>query len=257
MAYRDFYQNVLNELLTKYIINKTNNILVVCGGLGDKKLLENLGFSCVTISNLDERMKADDFKPYDWDFQDAEDLKYKDEQFDFVIVRAGLHHCRSPHKALCEMYRVAKTGILAFEARDNMFIRLACFLKIAEKHEISAVGGNNLQYGGIRNSSIPNYVYRWTEREVMKTIRSYAPYAKHSFRFFYSLNLPLHGSLLRKKFPLRFFVMVVAPLIKIFTLIFPKQCNQFAVLVMKPNLPQDLQPWLEQTDKGLVVKKHS
>lgn len=257
MMHHDFYQNVLNKLLTKDVIHKTDNILVVCGGLGDKKLLENLGFSRVTISNLDERMKANDFKPYDWDFQDAEDLKYKDEQYDFVLVRVGLHHCRSPHKALCEMYRVAKTGILAFEARDNMFIRLACFLNIAEKHEISAVGGdNNSQYGGIRNSGIPNYVYRWTQREVMKTICSFAPYAKHSFRFFYSLRLPLPSLLLRNKFTLRRLVLLVAPFIKIFTFIFPKQCNQFGILVMKPNLPQDLQPWLEWTDKGFIVKKN-
>jgi ubiquinone/menaquinone biosynthesis C-methylase UbiE len=258
MIHHDFYQNMLNELLTKDVIHKTDNILVVCGGLGDKKLLENLGFSRVTISNLDERMKADDFKPYDWDFQDAEDLKYKDEQYDFVLVRVGLHHCRSPHKALCEMYRVAKTGILAFEARDSMFIRLACFLKITEKYEISAVGGdNNLQYGGVRNSGIPNYVYRWTEREAMKTINSYAPYAKHGFQFSYSLRLPFEGILLRKKFALKLLVMIIAPFIKIFTFIFPKQCNQLAVLVMKPNLPQDLQPWLDRTDKGFVVKKHS
>jgi len=248
---------VLNELLKKDVIHKTDNILVVCGGLGDKKLLENLGFSRVTISNLDERMKANDFKPYDWDFQDAEDLKYKDEQFDFVLVRAGLHHCRSPHKALCEMYRVAKTGILAFEARDNIFIRLACFLNIVEEYEISAVLGNNSQYGGVRNSGIPNYVYRWTEREVVKTIRSYAPYAKHDFRFFHLLNLRLHGFLLRKKSLLRFLVMIVVPLIKSFTFVFPKQSNQFAALVMKPNLPQDIQPWLQQIDKAFVMKKQS
>ena len=67
MMCRDYYHNVLNELLKKEVLNKTDDILVVCGGLGDKKLLENLGFSRVTISNLDERMKASDFKPYDWD----------------------------------------------------------------------------------------------------------------------------------------------------------------------------------------------
>ena len=257
MMCRDYYHNVLNELLKKEVLNKTDNILVVCGGLGDKKLLENLGFSRVTISNLDERMKASDFKPYDWDLQDVEDLKYKNEQYDFVFVRVGLHHCCSPHKALCEMYRVAKIGVLAFEARDSLFIRLACFLKATEKYEISAVGGgNNLQYGGVRNSGIPNYVYRWTEREVMKTINTYAPYAKHSFQFFYSLRLPFEGILLRKKFALKLLVMIIAPFIKIFTFIFPKQSNQLAFLVMKPNLPQDLQPWLDQTDKGFVVKKH-
>ena len=258
MIHRDFYHNVLRKLLKKEVLKKTDNILVVCGGLGDKKLLENLGFSRVTISNLDERIKADEFQPYKWDFQDVEDLKCKDEQYDFVFVRVGLHHCSSPHKALCEMYRVAKTGILAFEARDSMFIRLACFLKIVEKYEISAVvGDNNLQYGGVRNTGIPNYVYRWTEREIMKTISSYAPYAKHSFKFFYSLRLPFDGILLRRKFTLKLLVMIAAPFIKIFTVIFPKQCNQLAILIMKSNFPQNLQPWLEQTDKGFVVKKHS
>ena len=65
----------------------------------------------------------------------------------------------------------------------------------------------------------------------------------------------LTGLLLRNKFTLRRLVLLVAPFIKIFTFIFPKQSNQFGILLMKPNLPQDLQPWLEWTDKGFIVKK--
>jgi hypothetical protein len=37
------------------------------------------------------------------------------------------------------------------------------------------VVGDEYLYGGVKNTPIPNYVYLWTEREVTKTISSFAP----------------------------------------------------------------------------------
>jgi ubiquinone/menaquinone biosynthesis C-methylase UbiE len=56
---------------------------------------------------------GDEFAPFSWSFQDAEQLSFEDEAFDYVFVHAGLHHCASPHRALLEMYRVARRGIMA------------------------------------------------------------------------------------------------------------------------------------------------
>jgi ubiquinone/menaquinone biosynthesis C-methylase UbiE len=82
--------------------------LVVCRGEFDRDTLLEEGYTAVTISNLDDRVRGDEFAPYAWSFQDAEALSFPDRSFDYCIVHAGLHHCASPHRALLEMYRAAR-----------------------------------------------------------------------------------------------------------------------------------------------------
>ena len=95
----------------------------------------------------------------------------------------GLHHCHSPHRGLLELYRVARQGVLVFEPRDTALVRLGVRLNLGQKYEVAAVSHNGLSAGGVGNSQIPNYIYRWSEREVEKTILSYAPYGQPRFRF--------------------------------------------------------------------------
>lgn len=40
-------------------------------------------------------------------------------------------------------------------------------LGVALDYELPAVSENNFTHGGVENGPIPNYVYRWTEREVI------------------------------------------------------------------------------------------
>ena len=56
--------------------------------------------------------------PYRWELADAEALPYEDDAFDWAVISAGLHHCRSPHAALLELYRVARRGCCL---RRNLF----------------------------------------------------------------------------------------------------------------------------------------
>jgi ubiquinone/menaquinone biosynthesis C-methylase UbiE len=63
---------------------------------------------------------------------DAERLTYGDGSFDVVIAHAGLHHCHSPHRALLEMYRVARKAAIAFESRDSRLIRTAVRLGLVQ-----------------------------------------------------------------------------------------------------------------------------
>ena len=53
-------------------------------------------------------------------------------------------------------------------------MRVAQRLGVVDEYELTAVADNGLPAGGVRNSPVPNYVYRWTEREVEKTIASAA-----------------------------------------------------------------------------------
>ncbi len=129
------------ENVEKWIKNRSVNILVVAGGETDCNVFKGLGFVNVTISNINQGVanKIDQYAPFKWCYQDAENLSFDENSFDFVIVHAALHHCFSPHRALLNIYRVAKQGVILFEARDNLLMRLAEFLGIAQTYEHMAV----------------------------------------------------------------------------------------------------------------------
>src|SRR5260221_1631337 len=111
---KDHYTNALRKLLDQGLIKREMQVLVVCGGPHDREILLSAGFTNVTISNVDPRLTGTEFAPFTWCFQDAENLTFKDGEFDFCIAHDGLHHCQSPHRGLLEMYRVAKKGLLVF-----------------------------------------------------------------------------------------------------------------------------------------------
>ena len=226
-------------------------VLVVAGGPADRDAFRALEFEHVTISNVDEEVTADELEPYEWSFQDAEALAYPDASFDLTVVSAGLHHCRSPHRALLELYRVARVAALALESRDSALMRAAVKLGAVDKYELAAVAAHGLRSGGVANTSTPNYVYRWSEREVEKTVASFAPHARHRVRFFRGFELPeslleadsgaARARLLR----------LAAPVVGGLTRVFPRQANLFAFVVEKPRLPDDLQPWMRVEDGDL------
>jgi hypothetical protein len=86
-----------------------------------------------------------------------------------------LHHCASPHRALLEMYRVARKAAAVFEARDSLMMRSAIALGFTGDFELEAVSGEGYESGGLNNGPIPNSNFRWTEREVVETIRAADP----------------------------------------------------------------------------------
>jgi SAM-dependent methyltransferase len=222
-----FYRRVVGELLEHDLLRRDHAVVVVGGGELDRRVLADHGLDRVTLTNLD---------PTQGDVEDAEALSYADGSFDFGIVSAALHHCRSPHRALLELYRVSRVGVLALEARDSTLMRLANRIGVAEEYELTVVAAEGFRTGGVANSAVPNYVYRWTEREVEKTIRSAAPERRHRFVWFRELELPVSvleatgkSAWRLARWPLRALVTVV-----------PSQANLFAFAVLKG----ELQPWM-------------
>ena len=181
-----FYKDCINEIIN----NKNASILVIGGGENDKLVFQENGFIDVTISNIDERQSDSEYYPYKHCFQNAENLSYKDNEFDYVTAHATLHHFSSPHRGLTEMYRVAKKGVVVIESRDSWLMRLLIKFKITPDFETAAIYDHNCKYGGVNNTCIPNYIYRWTEHEVEKTIKSYAPYVKHKILYRYGSDKP-------------------------------------------------------------------
>ena len=235
--------------LKKLIKDKEAKILVVAGSQLDKQVFMDLGFKNVILSNLDSRMNQNEFKPYQWSFQDAENLTYDDNEFDFAVIHAALHHCRSPHKALLEMYRVSKKGVFSVEAKDSLLMKLAVKFNLTYQYEIDSVFDNDMKYGGVANTEIPNFVYRWTENEIEKVVNCYAPFSKHKIRYFYGFSLPKF----RTQFPLN---RLLHNILKIILQLIPKkQGNLFAFFIEKPNLYEDYFPWIIYKENKFSLNK--
>lgn len=249
---KHFYCALLRRHLGSGALTEDMSVLVVCGTAKDKTVFTEVGFKDVTISNLDARLPASEFSPYSWSFQDAENLQFPDSHFDFVVVNAGLHHCHSPHRALLEMYRVAKSIVLVIEARESFLMKLALKLGFAEEYEVCNVVTEGLEHGGVRNTIVPNYVYRWTEREVVKAIASYAPHAKPEIEFYYDLRFPFTSLLDRKPIYL-LATLALYHFARLAANLFPKQSNLFAFSIKKPDLPRTLVPWLKLEDDGIAL----
>ena len=249
----DFYLNVIKHLVKKNILDIKMKILIAAAGSADKARFLEMSFKNVTISNFDRRMKADSFKPFKWSFQDVENLSFKDKSFDFCIIHHGLHHSASPHKGLIELYRVSKNGILVFEGIDNLVSRLGVFLGFSESYELAAVFNNNLKYGGFRNTGVPNFVYRWTPREILKTVSSIEPFLRPKIKFFYGLELPFDRLKKMKNKFYFIFAILAFPIIFILFFLFHKLIgNRFSFLIQKPNFIKDIHPWLKNK-KGKIL----
>jgi SAM-dependent methyltransferase len=243
-----FVESVLETLVADGVTGREASILAVCAGRPEHEVFTRLGFENAVISNVDERMSAEHFSPLGWTKQDATRLTMKDGSFDFVFVSDGLHHTSAPHAAILEMYRVARRGIIVIESRDSAVIRLAVRLGLSSEYEIDAVVDNRFESGGLDNSDVPNYVYRWTETEFTKLIRSYDPTGRHTFRFFYALNLPFEQIEMTRGRSTARMLRLAAPVLRGLGRVVKRQCNSFAMVVLKPRVPDDLWPWLASGD---------
>jgi SAM-dependent methyltransferase len=231
-----FVESVTDALLAEGVVDRSDSVLAVCAGERERDLLADRGFKRVVISNLE---LEGDMAPFEWSRQDAQALGFEDGSFDVAVVVAGLHHCASPHRALVEMYRVARKGILAVEARESLLTRAAVRFGLASEYELDAVAAHDYESGGVDDTSVPNFVYRWKEQEFRKVIRSADPTGEPSFRFFYALDVPRRVPAAR----------VIEPALTAAASVFPRLSNTMAMVALRP---RELWPWLVRKD-GRVV----
>lgn len=237
----NFYKNTISKATKARIVDINDSVLVVGGGETDKTVFLENGFKNVVISNLTLDRAYNDFAPYQWEYQDMECLTFSNDSFDWVFVHAALHHCESPHKALCEMLRVSRKGVCAFESRDSLLNACAVKLGLVPSFELEPVALSNGKDGGLRNSHIPNYIYRWTESEVRKTANTYLPQYQHRFYFYYDYLVPTQRLSMSKSLLKRSIGKIAKLITPIFRLFLPRQGNRFAFLITKA---EAIQPWL-------------
>ena len=228
MSRWNFYkQNFLKN------INKNENFLLISGSIHEIQILKNLGYTNFTTTYHDEKEEKN-LQNYGFEINknlfraDVRNLKFENQSFEYVITNATLHHVDQPHKAITEMYRVARKGVLIIESNDSLTMQIACKLKFAEEFEISSIDLKN-NSGGLLDTGVPNYVYRWTEREIIKTLKSYDPSNITHVSFSYTNDLTNVKSN-------KLYVKVLIIFAKIFFSIFKKQQNCLSIFIDKTKI---------------------
>ena len=219
-------------------ISKDCNFLLISGSEHEIDILRGCGYNKFNVTfhnpNQEKKLIEKGFSSKKNLFQsDVRDLNFENNSFDYVITNATLHHVDLPHKAITEMYRVSKKGVLIIESNDSFVMRIACKLKLAEEFEISSVDEKS-KSGGLLDKGVPNYVYRWTEREIIKLIKSYKPEINHKIYFDYGYQLKFTNSL------------IIKFIFKLFFLIFKKQQNLFSIYIEKDINKIEFNTWYKK-----------
>lgn len=109
--------------------------------------------------------------------QNAEQLSYPHNAFDYLLCKEAYHHFPRPYAALYEMIRVAKKGIVLIEPQDPvskmpLLLFLMNILSVFKSSLSAKAWKNRFSY-----EPVGNFVYKLSERELEK--------------FAAGLNLPL------------------------------------------------------------------
>lgn len=263
---KQLFLDVLKSYLRKEQIDLDASALVIGASPADCRVLRRAGFRHLVPSNISaEAVDEPGVPKADLLEIDVEDMRLAKESYETVIAYEVLHHCRSPHRGLCEMLRVARKHVIFLEPNESFMMRALVGMKMSFPYELPAVIDHNGLSGGVRNTCIPNFVYRWNEREVWKTVASAMP----EFRFkvegypYWDFTINEHEISLRKETRLstittamgsRNFIRLLKAGEQILNLIPPlrRQGNKFCCFISKPG---ELQTWLKWEADRIVLAR--
>jgi SAM-dependent methyltransferase len=214
---RTLFQRVLQRCVRSEQIDLRSSVLIVGGSYEDARILHNIGFQHMTLTNLQDlacfKLLQMDGVELELLKADAEELQIQDGTYDLVLAHEVLHHCRSPHKALLEMLRVSRKHIIILEPNESHLMRAFVKLRFSFPYELPAVIFNDFQQGGVRNTCIPNYIFRWNEREVYQTIASFIPEFDFSLyvRSYWDFNVDKSELALRSSTRIGSFTRIMGP----------------------------------------------
>ena len=219
-------------------INKKSNFLLVSASTYEVKILKDLGYLNFSITYHDESEK-NQFLDYGFKENinlfksDLRNLAFKDKSFEYAITNATIHHIDLPHKAITELYRVAIKGVLVIESTDSLIMRLATKIKLAEEFEVSSINEDK-NTGGLLDTAVPNYVYRWTEKEILKLLKSFDPKNINFVDFDYASDLTNFKD--RDSHIENILLKILIITGKIFFFFFKKQQNCMSIFIDKTKI---------------------
>jgi SAM-dependent methyltransferase len=114
------------------------SVLEVCCGSGMMAekfaragaAVTGIDFSPAAVARARERARRGGFAAR-FLVADAESLTFADRSFDVVAVHDGFHHLEHPERAICEIARVARYGVLILDPARAALTRVAVWLGIA------------------------------------------------------------------------------------------------------------------------------
>jgi SAM-dependent methyltransferase len=252
-------------------IDANEKLLVIGGSWEDVELLICAGFKDITLSNFQSEPEEDEHSNSGAKVKllviDAEQIDLPDGSFDFVFAHEVLHHCRSPHRALCEMLRVASKHVVLLEPNDSLSMRVLTWAGFSFPYEIFSVVYHGYEAGGVRDSCVPNFIYRWSAHEVRKTVSSFlAEYAflVHAYPY-WDFNVDEKDLSVRKETRIhaitsiigaRTFLVVLRGLQIAFNAlpVLRRQGNKFFCCIEKTD---QLRPWLAAGDSKIIFNRRS
>jgi len=118
------------------------SVLDVCCGSGmfseylakKQAIVTGVDLSQEAIERAHIRKKKHGFEAY-FMVADATNLPFPDDTFDVVFVHDGLHHLTEPYKAVGQMVRSAKKGIVIIEPARALITRISVALGISKDYE--------------------------------------------------------------------------------------------------------------------------
>lgn len=268
---RDQFLAVFLGHLKKCHLDTDEKVLVVGGTWEDVDLLAAAGFEDITLSNLQSELEEGGDRTSGFQVKrvaiDAEQADLPDDSFDCVFAHEVLHHCRSPHQGLCEMLRVARKHVVLLEPNDSLFMRALTRAGFSFPYEVFSVVYHRHEAGGVRNSCVPNFIYRWTAREVLKAVSSYLAEYKflvHAYPH-WDFNVNAEHLSMRRETRIHwitswmgtdFFLVFLRAVQAVFNLIpaLRRQGNKFFCCIEKTG---ELQPWLIAVPGNEVKFNHS
>ena len=181
------FAKLLRRLIGEGVIRTDDSVLVQFAGSFDEAVCAEVGLTNCSFSNIAPdthstgHTSAAKF--------DAHRMPQPPLSFDHVMGHSGLHHCSRPHEALHEMYRLARKTVIFVENQDSLMMRAATRAGVVTWHELVAVIDGEYKSGGVDGTGVPNFIYRWTRREVRKVVASFDPAYDIPIEFYREWNL--------------------------------------------------------------------
>ena len=162
------HQRMLNPLKSFFIKNESW-LTVGDGRYGTEAnfLIEN-GINAHATDLSDKLLKIGNEIGFinNYSQENAEELSFDDESFDYVLIKEALHHFPRPWIALNEAFRVCRKGVIIIEPNDQLsegFNLFKIFLYIIKKSTKS-----NVNIGDYNFEEVGNFIYTVNLREIEK-----------------------------------------------------------------------------------------
>lgn len=167
----DYWRHNRMYSLLNPLLKKDSKWLTVGDGIGtDANWLMQKGMDVTASDISDTILKKAQEKNYisKYSKENAENISFKDNTFDYVLCKEAYHHFPRPYIAVYEMIRVSSKAIVLIEPIDiGIQMPILVFLKnVLDK--ISPLLINKIWKNRFSFETVGNYVYKTSEREIEK-----------------------------------------------------------------------------------------